>query len=268
MDETGLDEFAAWERSVWESRAAPYAASLGDLTRGAAGALLDAAGVTAGTATLDVGTGPGFVALAAQARGAVVTAVDQAAAMVEIARAAGLAVHQAPVERLPFPDGSFDAVVGGFVLNHLARPARGVAELTRVLRSGSRLALSVWDRPEVNPALGLFGPVTEAAGLAEVVPPGPGAQQFADDAAFAGVLSGLDEVRVERVAWQVTVEPGEWFDAVAAATPRTGAALAAASDAQRAELRERYVETARSAYGADGGRVTLPASAVVGSGRR
>lgn len=65
-----LDAFAAWEREAWELRAEPYAAALTDLTRGAAIALLDAAGVTTGTALLDVATGPGVVAALAVQRGA------------------------------------------------------------------------------------------------------------------------------------------------------------------------------------------------------
>ena len=40
-----LDAFAGWERDAWEARAARYAGSFTDLTRGAAAALLDAAGV-------------------------------------------------------------------------------------------------------------------------------------------------------------------------------------------------------------------------------
>lgn len=267
-----LDAFSAWEREAWEVRATPYAASLTDLTRGAAPALLDGASVTTGSALLDVATGPGVVAAVAVQRGAVLTAVDQSAAMVELARHAlpGVRVEQAAVEQLPFDDAAFDAVTAGFLLNHLARPAVGVTEMVRVLRRGGRLAACVWDRPDANPALGLFGPVAQELGLATAAPPGPDSAQFAADHAFRALLSdvGLDDVRVERVAWQVEVEPGEWFDAVAAATPRTGAVLARASRDERAALRERYVDRARGRFPGPRGRVVLPAAAVVGSGRR
>lgn len=264
-----LDAFGAWEREAWEVRAAPYAASLGDLTRGSIPALLDAAGVTAGVRVLDVGTGPGFVALAAASRGAVVAAADQSSAMVDLARAAGVDAVVAPVEQLPYGDASFDAVVAGYLLNHLPRPEAAVASLTRVLRPGGRVALTVWDLPDANPALGLFGPVAASLGRAAAVPPGPDAQRFSRDEALVGLLSpALSAVAVQRVAWTVAVEPGPWFDAVAAATPRTGAVLAAASPAQRAELRARYVEVAVARYGTADGRVELPASAVLGSGTR
>ena len=262
-----LDAFAAWERRSWEVRAESYAAGITDLTRGAVGALLDAAGVTAGWRVLDVATGPGVVALGARDRGAEVVAVDQAEAMVGLARAAGIDARQAPADRLPFDDGAFDAVVAGFLVNHLARPTGTVAELARVCRG--RVAVSVWDEPGANPALGLFGVVAQRFEVAAAVPPGPDSSLYADDDRLGSLLAGagLDDVRVTRVGWTLTVDPGAWFDAVAAGTPRTGAVLAAVSAGQRAALRERYAEAATESYGGPGGLVTLPASAVVGSGR-
>ncbi|HEX2191769.1 MAG TPA: class I SAM-dependent methyltransferase [Acidimicrobiales bacterium] len=269
MDHTDeeLDAFAEWERRAWETRAALYAESLTDLTGGAAEALLDAAAVGPGTRVLDVATGPGVVALAARRRGARVTAVDQAEAMVRLARKSGLDARQARAEDLPFEDGAFDAVVGGFLLNHLARPDAGVAQLARVCRG--RLALSVWDRPEANVALGLFGPVVESSGLPDVVPPGPDSTLFSDDSRMAALLTtaGLEDVVVSHVGWTVTIDPARWFDAVADGTPRTGAVLAVVDSQERARLRQRYVELATTRYGGAGDEVVLPAAAVVGSGR-
>jgi SAM-dependent methyltransferase len=262
-----LDAFASWERESWETRAAAYAESITVLTRGAADALLDAVDVGAGTALLDVATGPGVVALAGRARGAEVIAVDQSEAMVALARSAGLDARQASADRLPFDSGAFDAVVAGFLINHLPRPVDAVAELARVCRA--RVALSVWDVPSANPALGLFGTVAQSFDIAEAVPPGPDSSLYADEGRLASLLlaAGLVDIRVTRVRWTLTVAPGAWFDAVAAGTPRTGAVLAAASADQRAALRKHYVEAALASYEDADGRVTLPAAAVVGSGR-
>lgn len=271
FSEQELDAFADWERAAWEARAEAYAADVGALTRGAAGALLDAAGVASGSRVLDVATGPGFVAEAALARGAQVTAVDQSAAMVAIARhrLPDLEVRQAAVEQLGLPDAAYDAVVGGFVLNHLARPERGVAELVRVLAPGGRLALSVWDVPAANRGMGLVGEVVTEVGIRGAVPPGPDSVRFADEVAFREVLedAGLLDVRVERATWTVDVEPGPWFDTVAAAMPRSGAVLAQAEDAQRAAARAAYVERALAELGTGDGRIAMPATAVIGSGR-
>ena len=262
-----LDAFAEWEQQAWTTRAIPYAAEIVQLTRGGAGFLLDAAEVGPGSRLLDVATGPGVVAVAGKDRGANVIGVDQAQSMVEIARAAGVDARQAGVEQLPFNQGEFDAVVAGFLLNHLARPVEGVSEMARVCRG--RVALSVWDLPELNLALGLYAPVVESLALSAVAPPGPDSHLFADRARFTALLSdaGLSDVTVTQVGWTLTVDPGAWFDAVAVGTPRTGAVLAAATPDQRAAARERYVAMATGRFGSADGLVTLPAAAVIGSGR-
>ncbi len=272
MDDATLDAFATWERESWETRATAYAAEVGLLTTGAVAALLDAAGVAAGSRVLDVATGPGFVAEAALARGAAVEAVDQSAAMAAIAaaRLPGLTVHLAPAESLRLPDASYDAVVAGFLLNHLARPAVGVAELVRVLTPGGRLAMTVWAGPAENRAMGLLGEVVTALGISGVVPSGPDSVLFADEERFADLLggAGLEDVRVARVGWVIDVEPGAWFDTVARAMPRSGAVLAAISPEQRAQARAAYVERCLAEHGRAGGRAALPATAVLGSGGR
>lgn len=266
--EDELDAFDGWERDAWEQRAAPYAASLGELTHGSIQALLDAAEVGAGSRVLDIGTGPGYVALAAQQRGAVVSAVDRAAAMVAIARAAGVDAQQASLDALPYGDGQFEAVVGGYVLNHLARPEAVVAELQRLLLPAGRLALTVWDEPAANPALGLFASVVDQLSARGAVPAGPDSTRFCAEEELRALLSGWQDVRIRRPRWTLRVAPGAWFDAVAAAAPRTGAVLAHASPPERAQARKRYVERATQRYGAGSGRVELPAGAVLVSARR
>ena len=79
-------DFDAYERRLWAGRATAYERGFARLTAHTAGALLDAAGVEAGTRVLDVGTGPGVVAGAAAARGARVTAVDAEPSMATVTR--------------------------------------------------------------------------------------------------------------------------------------------------------------------------------------
>lgn len=50
-------------------------------------------------------------------------------------------VVQAPAEDLPFPDGSFDAVVSTLVLCSVTDPLAAVSEIRRVLRPGGRLVV-------------------------------------------------------------------------------------------------------------------------------
>jgi ubiquinone/menaquinone biosynthesis C-methylase UbiE len=47
----------------------------------------------------------------------------------------------ADLTRLPYPDACFDAIVCGWVLEHLPDPKSGLRELARVLRPGGKLLL-------------------------------------------------------------------------------------------------------------------------------
>ena len=102
----------------------------GPVTVGTIEALLDAAAVGHGTRVLDVASGPGVVAAAAAARGAVVVGVDLSAQMVAVA-------HARHPEPLPFDEASLDAVVCNFGVGHFPRPERVAAEF--VDRKSTRL---------------------------------------------------------------------------------------------------------------------------------
>src|SRR3954469_4237468 len=162
-DPTG---FKAFEAEGWTSKAATYDRLIGRVTARFVEPLLDAAGVRSGTRLLDVACGPGPCAAAAAARGAVPVGLDMAVGMVAAARARHpeLEFRQGDAERLPFADASFDAVVAGFVVNHLPRPESALAECARVLRPGGRVAATVWDRPERMRLLGVLAEACERTG--------------------------------------------------------------------------------------------------------
>ena len=98
-----------------------------------------------GARVLDVGAGRGAVTRAALARGAVVTAADASAGMVARLTAdhPEIEVCQRDAGALGFPDGAFDVVTAGFLVQVLAEPQVALAEFHRVLVPGGMVALSL-----------------------------------------------------------------------------------------------------------------------------
>jgi len=94
---------------------------------------------------LDVGAGRGAVARALLARGCQVTAVDASPVMMERLKADHPAITASAMDarELTFPDGSFDLVTAGFVVQILDDPAAVLAEVRRVLVPGGVVALSL-----------------------------------------------------------------------------------------------------------------------------
>lgn len=108
------------------------------------------AGLRPGERVVDLATGTGNAALLAARIGAVVTGVDAASRLIDVARerAAGEGVQASfvvgDVGALPFEDGSFDVALSVFGLIFAADPSRAFAEMIRVLQAGGRALLAVW----------------------------------------------------------------------------------------------------------------------------
>ena len=122
--------------------------------------MADFAGVRAGQRVLDVGCGPGALTaeLVARLGSAAVAAVDPSQSFVAAvqARHPGVEVLQAPAERLPFPDRSFDATLAQLVVHLMSDPIAGLAEMARVTRRDGVIAASVWDHAGGQGPLSLF----------------------------------------------------------------------------------------------------------------
>ena len=107
---------------------------------------------------LDLGAGTGKLTRSLVERGLDVVAVDPSEEMLAELRAAlpGVPTHLASAERLPFGEGSFDAVVAGQAW-HWVDGTRAVPEVARVLRTGGQLGL-VWNvRDDSEPWVAEFG---------------------------------------------------------------------------------------------------------------
>jgi SAM-dependent methyltransferase len=114
-----------------------------------AAGLIEVAGVRRGQRALDVGCGPGPLTSAlAEALGAEnVAAVDPSEPFVEACRTRvpGAEVRVGVGERLPFADGSFDAVLAQLVVQLMDDRDAGVREMARVAVPGGTVAACVWD---------------------------------------------------------------------------------------------------------------------------
>ncbi len=90
---------------------------------------------------LEVGCGTGAFGqeLAEQHPDLDVVATDRSVRMAELAAARGLRAVVADVQRLPFGDATFRAVVAMWMLYHVPDLAGGLAEIRRVLKQGGTL---------------------------------------------------------------------------------------------------------------------------------
>jgi SAM-dependent methyltransferase len=112
--------------------------------------LCEAVDLRAGERVLDVACGNGNAALAAARRFCQVTGIDYVPALLERARqraqADGLEAtfQEADAEDLPFPDGSFDAVLSTCGAMFAPDQERTASELLRVCRPGGRIGMVNW----------------------------------------------------------------------------------------------------------------------------
>lgn len=266
--------FKRFEAAGWSDQAASYETLTGRVTAAAAGPLLDAAGLDAGMRLLDLACGTGHVAAAAAERGAAAVGLDISAGMLARAREAypDLELLEGDVEQLGFEADRFDAVAGGFLLNHVPRPERAVAEAVRVLGCGGRCAFSVWERPEQTRLMGIMSDAIDRAGLnrSEGVPEGPDGFRFADEDVFGALLAGagLEDVRIDTLRLSVSLPDADaLWHGLMGGTVRAAAAVVAAPEADRRRTRAAFDELAAE-YRTPAGSLELPAVVKIGSGRR
>ncbi len=165
---------------------------------------------------------------------------------------------------LPWADGRFDAAVMALVIFFVPEPARGVAEMVRVVRPGGGVCAYAWDIlgggfpygavQEEMTRLGqapLWPPRVEAAGLAAL--------------REAWTAAGLVDVHTHEIVVQRSFADFDAYWAAArrgpAFAPRLGQLPGGATDSLKARLRERLPAAAD-------GSITTRARAHAVRGRR
>ena len=159
--------------------------------------LCEALDLRAGQSVLDVAAGNGNATLAAARRWCDVVSTDYVGTLLERGRARagaeGLDVRfeQADAENLPYPDGTFDAVLSTFGVMFTPNQEKAAAELARVCKRGGKIVIVNHFR-SANPVLSRLdrwlSPLTVHIG-------------FKSDLDLPGFIqqSGLRPVSIEKV---------------------------------------------------------------------
>jgi ubiquinone/menaquinone biosynthesis C-methylase UbiE len=125
-------------------------AAVADRLATAGEVVIECAGIEPGMEVLDVACGTGMATIPAARRGARVTGVDFAPALLEVARERGADAMvevdwiEGDAQQLPFEDASFERVISTF--GHMFAPDHGrtADELLRVCRPGGSIAVACW----------------------------------------------------------------------------------------------------------------------------
>ncbi|HXR14267.1 MAG TPA: methyltransferase domain-containing protein [Solirubrobacteraceae bacterium] len=263
----------------WEGAAAGWgrqAAAFGEQNAPVARWMIEAAGLLPGQRVLDLAAGPGevgFLAAPLIEPGGTLISSDHSEAMVEIARkrAAELGLRNVEFrvldgEWIDLELASLDVVLCRWGYMLMVDPAAAMRETRRVLRSGGRLALAVWDTRESNPWSVIPTSVLVEHGLAE--PPVPGAPgpfaitdralllSMLEEAGFTDVL--IDAVDVPRVASDFDSWWAMHLDLSAAARAAFQHADHSQTEAIEAELVQRLAP-----YTAPDGSLNVPGRTLV-----
>jgi SAM-dependent methyltransferase len=140
-----FESFKAAQKQGWA-----HFAPLEAITTPTAARLVKRAGIRSGQHVLDVACGTGVVSVTAAQLGARVTGLDLTPELLERARensrTGGLEIEwiEGDVEKLPFPDAAFDAVLSQYGHIFAPRPDVAITEMLRVLKPGGTIAFSTW----------------------------------------------------------------------------------------------------------------------------
>ncbi|MHC2333731.1 class I SAM-dependent methyltransferase [Bradyrhizobium sp. USDA 4454] len=273
LSSNDAERLRTFERHGHDALATSYHAFFSAVTAMAIEPLLDAVYLRLGTRLLDVATGPGAVAAEAANRGGRPVGIDLSPRMIELAQRLypTIEYREADVERLPFPDRTFGAVVCAFGLGHFPRPELAVAECVRTLSPGGHIAFSWWDDPSRQRIQGIFREAIAEIGVSAPldVPQGHNVFRYSNSGELLRLLdgAGLTDVKVTEHAATYSVADTEalWRGGLGSLV-LTGAVIRHQDQATQDLIRTAFERGASVYKSADG--LKLPIAFKIGSGQR
>jgi ubiquinone/menaquinone biosynthesis C-methylase UbiE len=158
---------------------------------------------------IDVGCGNGaFTELVAErCAPAVIQGIDPSDAQLAFARARPRArvaeFRKGDAMALPFSEDNFDAAVMALVIFFVPEPAKGVAEMVRVVCSGGMVATYVWDALSGGSPAEPIQAEMRAMGITALLPPSAGASRM-EALRDLWAHAGLTAVETRAIAVQRT----------------------------------------------------------------
>jgi len=170
--------------------------------------------------------------------------------------------HQGDAMALPFPDDTFDAAVMPLVIFFVPEPAKGVAEMARVVCPGGSVAAYAWDMLGGGFPYDALWVEMRAMGVAVPLPPSPDASRI-DAMRDLWRGPGLEAVETREIIVQRTFADFDDYWTTILGGPSTGRGLAAMASEDLARLKARMHERL-PADGARGITCSARANAVKG----
>lgn len=223
------DEARDRNRSVWDAMAPGWETGRQDLwefSRPVSEWLVDRLDPRVGQTILDLAAGLGETGfLAARRVGEIgrVLVTDFAPSMVAAARRRAVEFgisnaefRELDAERMGLESESVDGVVCRWGYMLMADPGVALAETYRVIRSGGRLAFSVFGAPDQNPWAALVGQVLVAEGhIPPPLPGSPGIFALSDSKRIRELVSQAGfappDVAEMRLTWRFASPKGYWW---------------------------------------------------------
>jgi SAM-dependent methyltransferase len=256
-------------QSIQFDDGAAYERYMGKWSQLAGETFLDWLAAPRGLRWLDVGCGNGAFTemIADRCAPSAIDGVDPAEGQLVFARKrpalASARFHQGDAMALPYPDNAFDVAVMPLVIFFVPNPAKGVAEMARVVCPGGLVTAYAWDMVGGGFPYWTLQAEMREMGVAVPSAPSPGASR-ADTMRELWTGAGLDGIETREIEVQRTFADFDDYWTTVFGGPSVGRQLRAMSAEELARLKDRM----RVHLPADAaGRITYSARANAVKGR-